>query len=140
VASVIYLSFARISSVLVTFVTLVSLVVVLPTARNHSIQFLRSFSVLARIENYKSTLNIISKSPLIGVGYNNMCIAYNKFIGFQKLSSHACSGSDSSILFILATTGVMGLIIFTHLVLQIGDCIKNSKIYMSLHRLLHYIA
>ncbi len=87
-------------------------VFLLPTARNHSIQIFRSFSAIARIENYKTTLMIFSKSPVFGIGYDNMCLAYNKFIGPQKIKSHACSGSDSSLLFILATTGTTGLIIF----------------------------
>lgn len=131
VAGGVYLSFAKrnYKLSLAVFTVLTSLIVILPTARNHSIQFLRSFSIVARIENYKSTLNIISKSPVFGIGYNNMCIAYNKYIGFQKLSSHACSGSDSSILFILATTGVLGLIIFIYLILRIKDSTKNSKYF-----------
>lgn len=82
----------------------------LPTSKNHSIELFRTFSAVSRIENYKQTINLFSKSPVFGVGYNNMCIAYQKYIGVQDFSSHACSGSDSSILFILATTGVIGLI------------------------------
>lgn len=89
---------------------LIAIAFILPTAKNQSIELFRTFSVVSRVENYKQTLQIFSKSPVFGVGYNNMCIAYQKYIGSQDFSSHACSGSDSSILFVLATTGVIGLI------------------------------
>lgn len=91
-------------------IALIVLAFSLPTSKNHSIELFRTFSAVSRIENYKQTINLFSKSPVFGVGYNNMCIAYQKYIGVQDFSSHACSGSDSSILFILATTGVIGLI------------------------------
>lgn len=90
------------------------LLFLLPTSRNHSIELFRSFSAIARVENYQTTLKIFSKSPIFGVGYDNMCIAYQKFIGPQSFESHACSGSDSSILFILTTTGLVGLIVFIY--------------------------
>ena len=104
-----------------------ALLFLLPTSRNHSIELLRSFSALARIDNYKTTLLIFAKSPVFGVGYNNMCIAYQKFIGIQPFSSHACSGSDSSLLMVLTTTGVIGFIIFANMIYKIGISLKNNS-------------
>ena len=102
----------------------------LPTSKNHSIELFRTFSAIARIDNYKTTLQIFSKSPVFGVGYNNMCIAYQKYIGVQPFSSHACSGSDSSLLLILATMGVLGFLAFIFSI---------SKIVKSLKRDSHFI-
>lgn len=116
----------------IVMVGLVVLILILPTAKNHSIELFRSFSVVARVENYQSTLKIFFKSPVFGVGYDNMCIAYNKFIGYQKFSSHACSGSDSSLLFILATTGVLGLIVFIYVVSKIKNSVSHSTYYILL--------
>jgi O-antigen ligase len=104
----------------------------LPTTKNHSIELFRSFSVLSRIENYQTTLKIFSKSPVFGVGYNNMCIAYQKYIGTQDFSSHACSGSDSSLLFILATTGIIGLIVFIFSILKVIEFLPRNKYSMIL--------
>jgi O-antigen ligase len=100
------------------------LALLLPTSKNNSIELFRTFSAVARIDNYKTTLQIFSKSPIFGVGYNNMCIAYQKYIGVQPFSSHACSGSDSSLLLVLATTGITGFIVF---VLSIGKIIKSLQ-------------
>ena len=118
--------FKQLLLVATTFIVLTFL---LPTSKNHSIELLRSFSAIARLDNYKSTLTIFTKSPVFGIGYNNMCIAYNKYIGPQNFSSHACSGSDSSILFILATTGVVGFIVFIYSLFKIKNNLKHSTYY-----------
>ena len=91
---------------------LVFIASLLPTARNQTIRLDRTFSIFSRVANYSQTLTIFKKHPVFGVGFNNLCVARNKYIGIEDFSSHACSGSDSSILFILATTGVVGLMIF----------------------------
>jgi hypothetical protein len=91
---------------------LIFVALILPTSKNKSIELFRSFSIVARVENYKETISVFTNSPVFGVGYNNMCLAYNKFVRVVNSSSHSCSGSDSSILFVLATTGAAGLMIF----------------------------
>jgi O-antigen ligase len=116
----------RFKKLLFFILGLIVIVFLLPTAKNHSIELFRSFSAVARIEDYQSTLKIFSTSPVFGIGYDNVCIAYQKFIGFQDFSSHACSGSDSSLLFILATTGITGFIIFLTLLTKIAKLVKKS--------------
>lgn len=103
------------------------LLFLLPTSLNHSIELLRGFSALARIDNYKTTLKIFLMSPVFGAGYNNMCIAYQKYIGFQPFFSHACSGSDSSLLMVLTTTGTAGFIIFVNMIYKIGSSLKHDS-------------
>jgi O-antigen ligase len=105
---------------------LMILVLALPTAKNQSIEVFRQFSAVARIQNYQTTIKVFEKSPVFGVGYDNMCIAYRKFIGYQDFSSHACSGSDSSMLFILATTGISGILIFVYSILQITKSLAKG--------------
>jgi len=104
-----------------------TLLFALPTSKNHSIELFRSFSAIARIEDYKTTLQIFSKSPIFGVGYNNMCIAYRKYIGFQDFSSHHCSGSDSSLLLVLTTTGIAGFIVFVYSIYKIWVSLKRNS-------------
>lgn len=98
--------------IVVWILGLVFIASLLPTARNQSIRLDRTFSIFSRVANYGQTLTIFKKHPVFGVGYNNLCVARNKYIGIEDFSSHACSGSDSSLLFILATTGAVGLMIF----------------------------
>lgn len=65
-----------------------------------------------RIKSWQQTLELIQKRPLLGSGYNTLrYVKYNE--GFvQDPTSHSASGSDSSLLTILATTGILGLIPF----------------------------
>ena len=110
---------------------LVMIALVLPTAKNHSIILTRTFSISARFTNYREALEVFKNNPVLGVGYNNMCAARNKFIGFEDYSSHACSGADSSLLLVLATTGIVGLFIFIDMSLRvIALTLKNKKWYV----------
>lgn len=111
----------RIRIVAFILILLFGLVLLLPTSANHVLTFTRSFSAIARVDNYKNTFLLFSKSPVFGVGYDNLCLAYQKYIGTQSFSSHACSGSDSSLLFVLATTGVMGFLVFLFSIIKIAS-------------------
>lgn len=65
-----------------------------------------------RIKSYNQTLYLIEKRPLLGVGYNNLR-AVNHREGFVTSTEiHNAGGSDSSLLTILATTGIIGFIPF----------------------------
>lgn len=110
----------KLKKFLLLALVLVIAVLALPTAQNHSIELFRTFSAIARIQDYQTTIKIFGKSPLFGVGYDNLCVAYQKYVGVQDFSSHACSGSDSSLLFVLATTGVAGFMVFVYSLSQIG--------------------
>lgn len=65
-----------------------------------------------RIQNWEQTLFLISQKPFLGHGYNTLTYAkLNE--GFVKDEDvHSASGSDSSLLTILATTGIFGLLFF----------------------------
>lgn len=72
----------------------------------------RTASANNKLINYQETYQIFKKSPLFGVGFNNICKAREIYLLDQKTESHACNGADSSTLFLLATTGVIGLLLF----------------------------
>lgn len=65
-----------------------------------------------RILSWNQTLDLIQKRPFLGSGYNTLkYVKYNE--GFvANTDVHSASGSDSSLLTILATTGILGLIPF----------------------------
>lgn len=65
-----------------------------------------------RLQNWEQTLEMITQKPLLGHGYNTL--SYVKLSeGFIKSEEvHSASGSDSSLLTITATTGIIGLLIF----------------------------
>lgn len=106
-------------------------VLLLPKMLSEGTDFGRVVSGNNKIENYKETLQIFIKSPVIGVGFNNICMAREN----RNLDSHSCNGADSSILFLLATTGVIGFILFINFVLRIanGQLLMTSAVVVLLH-------
>lgn len=69
-----------------------------------------------RFTNWKNGLYIFSKSPILGVGFNNLRIAQKKlnlFRPYSKEGGHSGSGTDSGAIFVLATTGIVGLFLYT---------------------------
>ncbi|MCR4325070.1 MAG: O-antigen ligase family protein [Candidatus Curtissbacteria bacterium] len=69
----------------------------------------------ARIESWKNAVTIFKDNPIFGVGFNSYRFAqarYNLFPHDNPLGGHSGAGSDSSILLVAATTGIIGLVPF----------------------------
>jgi O-antigen ligase len=107
------------------------LIFVLPTSQNHILGVLRTFSIEARLSDYSKTLDIFRSSPLFGVGYDNLCLAKAKMDGGVNFFSHNCSGSNSSLLTVLATTGIVGFIAYIFLLFQTFKLAKYGVLYAS---------
>jgi hypothetical protein len=103
------------------------LLLVLPRPSSEGVKLERIHSINQKKDNYLQTIQIIKKHPLFGVGFNNLCAARLKYIGDIGYSSHSCSGSDSSILFVMSTTGIVGLLLFIRLIGSIYYHIKTTK-------------
>lgn len=92
----------------------------LPKAEGEGVNLLRIVSIQARVENYKEGFKILKASPLFGVGYNNICL-------FRDSSQvNSCSGLDSSLLLVLATTGVVGFFTFVSLLHKMWSSVGES--------------
>jgi len=87
-------------------------IIFLPRPSSEGVHLERTFSIKAKVENYYETADIFLKNPIFGVGYNNLCWARNNYLNDLNINSHSCSGSDSGVLLLLATTGVVGFLIF----------------------------
>lgn len=61
-----------------------------------------------RVESWSRAIDIIADHPWIGVGYSRYAYEINQR-GYGLLSDHDAGGSDSSLLTIWATTGIVGL-------------------------------
>ena len=93
----------------------------LPKHEGEGVRLERTSSIFARISSYQEVINIFSKYPLFGVGFNNICkyrLNYSDKSN-QLIFSNACYGADSSFLLILATSGVVGFISFFSTILLI---------------------
>lgn len=102
------------------------ILLLLPRPGSEGVKLERLHSVYARAVNYAQTVNIAAKHPLFGVGFNNICPARIKYYQDAGYESHSCAGSDSSLLFVAATTGVIGLLIFLNLSLQVLRGVKKN--------------
>jgi O-antigen ligase len=100
--------------ILILGILFVLLIPILPNPGGEGVNLKRTSSVVYKFLNYNQSFDLIKKSPLFGIGYNNICVSTT-----GNIKSHACSGLDNSILFIIATTGIVGLIVFVHLMISI---------------------
>jgi O-antigen ligase len=70
----------------------------------------RMESTIARITNWKTAVSFIKRSPIVGYGFNTLRFTRpDKTSSLADMVSHAQAGFDNSVLFLLATTGMVGL-------------------------------
>lgn len=66
-----------------------------------------------RIDSWGRALMVINHNPILGVGYNNYDIAQKELNMVSPIGeSQSSAGSDSSLLNVMATTGVVGFALF----------------------------
>lgn len=111
-----FLVFKKTTYYLCFVACLLIIVVFLPKKAGEGVRLERTASVNNRFENYTQTMEVFKKSSLFGVGFNNICLVKN-----SNFPSHSCSGADSSLLFLLATAGVVGFMSFGSLIFSISQ-------------------
>lgn len=89
----------------------------------------RTVSSQARVDNWKQTISLWQRKPLFGIGFN----AY-RYATQASLVSNASAGADSSLIFVLTTTGVIGFLAYLNLLLRIPR--KSLVVLASLTALL----
>lgn len=74
----------------------------------------RTQSAEYRLNTWQQGLTIFQKDPLLGVGFNSYHFALSQYqlADTQALMSHGSTTNDSSLLYVAATTGVIGLIVY----------------------------
>lgn len=104
----------------------------LPRPGGEGVKLERVFSINQRLANYQESLQLIKLSPVVGLGFNTMRYYRNDFI------SHAAAGLDSSLLFVFATTGVIGLLTYLNLLKHLWQTsllVKISLVAILVHSL-----
>lgn len=83
----------------------------LPRTGGEGVKLERITSVKARIGNWQQAWQIAKDHLLLGVGFDTYRYRQRDygFLGEKWQVTHAGAGADSSLLFILATTGIIGL-------------------------------
>lgn len=106
----------------ISVIGLILLVFLVPKSfQTEGTNFLRIASSDARINAAGEAVKIFSKNPLYGVGFDAYRYAqHQQGLGGQYWqTSHGGAGTDNSFLFVLATTGVIGLLAFLYLLSKI---------------------
>lgn len=65
-----------------------------------------------RLASWRRAVEVYKSHPILGAGYNTFKYVQSNEGLIMNIESHASSGSDSSLLTILATTGPLGLLAF----------------------------
>ena len=81
----------------------------------------RGQSASFRVNTWEQGLNLFQKSPIFGIGFNAYRYAIKEYnLGDEQfIQSHGSSSNDSSLLFVAATTGVLGLIIYIYFIISL---------------------
>lgn len=70
-----------------------------------------------RVESWQNAYTIWSDHPWLGVGYNAYAYVQADYGFVKELDKHSATGSDSTLLTILATTGVFGALAYLWIVM-----------------------
>ncbi|MBI2611390.1 O-antigen ligase family protein [Candidatus Gottesmanbacteria bacterium] len=143
--SLISLFFYRKFNKTIVFIFIIGLVTLLflpKGPQSEGIQLERMASVEGRVESINKGISLFFKSPLFGVGFNNLR-SYQKihpqdFRG-DTIPENAAGGIENSFIFLLATTGIAGFTAYMILLVgmfMVGDRIlKISLIAILVHSL-----
>jgi glycosyltransferase involved in cell wall biosynthesis len=107
-------------------------VLLLPRPAGEGGKLERAYSIEARIQNWRQTLTITKDHPIFGVGFNAYRYAQRNygFLDEEKWQvSHAGAGADSSLLFVLATTGIFGF--FAYFWIWLKSLITNYELLIT---------
>ena len=115
------------------FVSLLGMtVILLPRRPGIGTKLERRDTVKARLENWRFGLKVGKQTPLMGVGFNNYRLMQRKKgkLGRNWLLHHAGGGADSSLVFVFATTGIMGLISYLYFLYSVFSlCTAGSSTF-----------
>lgn len=65
-----------------------------------------------RIESWQNAITLFKDHPWLGIGYNTYAYVQADYGFVKSLDQHSATGSDSTLLTILATTGIMGFMAY----------------------------
>lgn len=113
----------------------------LPRPAGAGTQLERIFSINERITSMYHGIQMILKHPVLGVGYNSLRYAKIQF-GFidpDQANIHSSAGIENSFIFVTATTGLIGLIIYliilTKIYINANNFVRISLVAIFVHSL-----
>lgn len=115
-------------------------VIIFPKTPGSTLDLLRTDSTLARVGSWQEGLMLIKDAPILGHGFNTL-----RYVSSDKtdIISKSAAGVDSSILFVGATTGIVGILSYGYLLYsmirgargELGRVYKVSFVALAVHSL-----
>lgn len=100
--------------------------IILPRNSSEGTHLQRENSIIARIHNWQQSVSVWQKQPVLGIGFD----AYRYTINASP-ESHSGAGADSSLLLVLATTGIIGFLAYVHLLRKMLVCGKSDWLFVA---------
>lgn len=109
-------------------------VFIVPRPGGETLRLGRVDSTISRLENWQEAIGLFQTSPIIGHGFNTLRVLerqHSDGVGEGEAApiSRAAAGVDNSILFLLVTTGVVGLVSYGWLALSSVTLVGLRKPY-----------
>ena len=105
--------------VILTLVGLIFLIAISPKPLGQGVNLARTYSITSRLQNYQQGWNAFLQHPILGQGYNTL--------PFSTLN-RSSAGFDSSYVFVLVTTGLLGLLSFIYFLYKVW--VSTSNVYL----------
>ncbi len=102
----------------------------LPRPAGEGVDLMRTLSVYSRIADSQEALRVFAKSPIFGVGFNSLRYIREKtnIVENTEDVSHSGAGFHNSWLFIMATTGIVGLVAYINVWWKIFVLAKEKEL------------
>lgn len=114
----IYLLFTRKKIKLILLLVLLGIIIYLiPKPSGEGVNLLRTFSIYSRIGSWQQGINLFLVKPVFGWGYNTL-----RGMGDTRFQI------DNSFIYLLSTTGIVGLSSFIYLLSKLYQSIKDEGI------------
>lgn len=105
----------NLKAILLAAIVLMVGISLVPKPAGEGGKFLRTYSIDARMVGYSNAIEVVKDNPLFGIGFNTYRYVQRDYGFLDKMSwkeNNAGAGIDSSLLFVLATTGIVGFFAF----------------------------
>jgi len=98
--------------IFIIFIIIITAIVLPRGMGGEGVKLERTSSVFSRVGSWRQALIITKDHPLLGVGFNTYRYTQKKygFLGDDWQVSHSGGGVDNSFLFVLVTSGILGLV------------------------------
>lgn len=105
-------------------------IILLPKPFGEGVNLSRIVTVQSRLANYQKAITIWKENPIFGIGYNHLSYVKTVEKRNKAIPDHSGSAFHSSFFTILTTGGVLGLLLFIFLLINMGRVSETASYYV----------